>query len=161
MTRAASVRDWGREWLGVGPCLLAACSFATVGCDPGGTECSCRPTGLSLQICPALADEVQEIQLSMACSTASKSIVDGGAEGGWTVYDIQPDQTGACSLEVFFKNGLTFTAGDITIDHGPGCCSGLYPDPLGASEIQACPETDAAADAEPDAEKIRDGAPGS
>jgi hypothetical protein len=158
MTRGAPLR----EWLGVCPCLLAACSFATVGCDSGGTECSCRPAGLSLQICAALADEVQEIQLSgTGCATASKSIVDGGAEGGWTVYDIQPNQTGQCGLEVFFKNGLTFAAGDLTIDHGPGCCTGLYPDPLAASEIQACPETDAAADAEPDAEKIRDGAPGS
>jgi hypothetical protein len=159
MTHAGGLR----EWLGLCPCLLAACSLATAGCDPGGTECACRPTGLSLQICSDLDDQVQEIELTgSACSTASRRIVDAAVEGGGTTYDIQPKHAGQCSIEVFFKNGLTFSANappnpPLVIDQGPGCCSGLYPDPLGAGVIQVCPEADAASDAE----TIRDGAPGS
>jgi hypothetical protein len=152
-----------REWFGVGPGLLFACSFATAGCDPGAAECSCHPTGLLLQICPDLAQQVQQIELTgTACATATRRVVDASAEGGWTRYDIQPSQTGSCSVEVFFKNGLTFTANadpsPLTIIRGPGCCSsGLYPDPLSAGDIQACPQSDAAADSE----TLRDSASGS
>jgi len=158
MTRATPLR----EWFGACPGLLFACSFATAGCDPGATECSCRPTGLLLQICPDLAPQVQQIELTgSACATATRRIVDAGAEGGWTSYDIQPQVPGQCTVEVFFKNGLTFTANGqpnpLNITRGPGCCTGLYPDPLSAAEIQACPQSDAAADSE----TISDSAPGS
>ena len=158
MTLAAPLR----EWFGDGPGLLFACSFVTAGCDPGGAECSCHPPGLLLQICPDLAHQVQQIELTgSACATATRRLVDAAAEGGWTSYDIQPSQAGQCTVEVFFKNGLTFTANaepnPLNIIPGPGCCKGLYPDPLSAGDIQACPQADAAADSE----TIRDSAPGS
>jgi hypothetical protein len=115
-----------------------------------------------LQICPELANQVKEIELTgAACASASRRIVDAATEAGWTSYDIQPTEVGPCSVEVFFENGLTFSANPppnpLTITHGPGCCGGLYPDPLSAGDIQACPRADAGADSE----TISDSAPGS
>jgi hypothetical protein len=144
-----------REWSGGRLCLVLACAFATWGCDSGGKECSCLPSGLSLQICPGLADQVDQVQLSgAACASASKTLLaeeggsDAGAEGGAVTYDIQPSQAGECTIEVSFKNGLTFSAGGspspLQIIPGPGCCGDrLYPDPLSQQQIVACPSADA------------------
>ncbi len=141
MSLGAALQRWAGIW-----------ALAASGCDPGQTECACQPTGLLLHVCPALSDQVQSIDLTgSACSGATKRLVDASAEAGWTTYEIQPTQPGQCSLEVTFKNGLTFAAdappNPLLINHGPGCCSGLYPDPIGAGDIQACPEGGAPADA--------------
>jgi hypothetical protein len=159
---AARRAPW--EGLAAGPCLLLAWSLAPLGCDPGTTECACHPTGLLLEICPELADQVVDggIELTgSACASVTPTLLEGGAEGGYTAYDIQPHQAGQCSIQVSFTNGLTFTANagpnPITFNHGPGCCSGLYPDPLSAAQTQVCPLTDAAADSE----TVRDSTTGS
>jgi hypothetical protein len=151
-----------REWSTIRTCLLA-CSMTVLGCDAGETECSCTPTGLALEVCPELASQVMKVELSgSACSQARPSILDGGADAGVVTYDIQPRATGQCSIEVVFTNGLSFAAGSattpITILRGPGCCSGLYPDPVTSRVIPVCPLLDAAAG---DAETIRDARPGS
>jgi hypothetical protein len=120
--------------------LLAAC-------DSGGTECQCQPTGLLLQICPAVADEVENIQLSgNACDAAKLVVIDAGPDAAGTLsYDIQPTQAGLCGVLVSFKNGLTYAAdqgqGGLVVQQGPACCTGLYPN--GSREIQACVEAGA------------------
>jgi len=149
-----------REGSGAGVCLLVACT-AVAGCDPGTTECACEPTGLRLDVCSALTGMVRQIDLSGSACADAEAKPAGEPDGGGETYEIQPTQPGECSVSVTFSNGLTFTAfgppSPLNVLKGPGCCSGLYPDPLSAGLIQACPVADAA----PEAETTRDAAPGS
>jgi hypothetical protein len=93
---------------------------------------------------------VKSIQLSGgACTGATLVQLDAGSDAsGGASYDLQPTAPGMCGVEVAFANGLTFSADQspsgLVVAHGPGCCSGLYPN--GAREIEAC--VDAGADAE-------------
>jgi hypothetical protein len=134
------------EWRALGSCILAA-PFVTVAgtvavtvaaCDSGGIECQCEPTGLLLQICPELASQVQSIQTSgEACTPTAQREVDAGADAGNSVdYEIQPSQPGACSVNVAFRTGQTYSSSVPTFDFGAGCCSGLYPN--GSRVLQIC-----------------------
>jgi hypothetical protein len=150
-----------QEWRPRAPCYLAALVpvLGLLGCDSGGVECQCQPTGLLLQICPQLSDQVKTVELfDNACTGASMALVDGGSDAVGTVsYDIQPTQAGMCSVEVTFTNGLTFAADQssgLVVTSGPACCPGLYPE--GAREIQACVDAGAL-----DAEAPSDGPSGS
>jgi hypothetical protein len=147
-----------REGFALGACLVLACASWAAGCDPGETECSCRPTGIEVDVCPALTGQVQAFTLTgSACSASTaRAIPDASVDGGGTAYSIDPTQPGQCTVEVSFTNGLSFTAdgqpNPLTIAPGPGCCTGLYPDPLAAGVIQVCPLAEAGADGEiPDA----------
>jgi hypothetical protein len=151
-----------QEWRPRAPCYLAALVpvLGLLGCDSGGVECQCQPTGLLLQICPQLSGQVKTIELSgNACTGAPMALVDAGSDAVGTVsYDIQPTEAGICSVEVTFTNGLTFAAdpspGGLVVAPGPACCMGLYPE--GAREIQACVDAGAV-----DAEAPSDGPSGS
>jgi hypothetical protein len=151
MTRSSAVRAHPRsatrlrfkEWAPALACILAIVSTTLAGgCDSGGTECQCEPTGLLLQICPEVAGSVKAIQLSgSACTGARLTAVDAGSEaGGAKTYAIEPTMAGTCGVLVSFDDGLTFAAdqspGGLVVVPGPGCCSGLYPN--GPREIVAC-----------------------
>ena len=138
-----TARPRSKEWLAGGVCFVGIVGVTLGGaCDSGGTECQCEPTGLLLQICPALAGSVQSIQLSgSACVDAALYPIDAGADAlGGKDYVIQPSTAGMCGVVVSFDNGLSFAADQgtdgLVLAPGPGCCPGLYPN--GPRDIAAC-----------------------
>jgi hypothetical protein len=117
---------------------MASLLVAAVVSSCGGTtqtECSCIPPGARVNVAPESAAAVTEVKLSgTACDGVTPSCVQAAATGCAT-YSFQPKAPGGCTVTVLFVDG-TFTA-NLTFEQTTGCCSGLYPTPASAGDIDA------------------------
>jgi hypothetical protein len=105
-------------------CLLAACSSS------GDSACSCAagPVGLVLH---APAGAVSAITLlGSACSDAQLRCVPMDFSSQFTPgcaeYQVLASQGGSCSVHVESSMGTGFDTTAEMIDHGSGCCGGVY-----------------------------------
>jgi hypothetical protein len=125
---------------------LRACGFAAtaaasilgtaLACDEGsGTECACTPQGFTVTIeTGATAQTTQLVPSGPACTMATVTCTsdDGGPE--CTAYRVIPTASGTCVIDVYFGGG-TADEQDVNIVHDTGCCSGFYPDPPSAGDV--------------------------
>jgi hypothetical protein len=116
-------------------CTPAAIGLVLVSCTGGQTVCDCVPSGLTLSVPEESAAAVSEVSLSgTACVSATQRCIQMALAGGCASTLIVPSQPGTCHVEVYFATGTVFEA-DVSIVQSGGCCSGLYPDPPGAGQI--------------------------
>jgi hypothetical protein len=123
---------------------LRACGFAATAaasilasataCDDGRTECACTPQGFIVTIeTGATAETTELVPSGPACATAAVTCTsDAGA--ACAAYQVIPNASGNCVIDVYFSGGTTDEQ-DVNIVHDTGCCSGFYPDPPSAGDV--------------------------
>ena len=113
--------------------LVAALASSCAGTSK--TECSCIPAGAQVHVAPESAGAVTQVRLSgAACDGVTPACVQAAATGCAT-YSLSPKAAGQCTVTVLFVDG-TFSA-NVTFEQTTGCCSGLYPSPASAGDIEA------------------------
>ncbi len=122
--------------------VMVSATAALPACDSGGTECTCSAAGLTVNVPQALAGQVTQIATSgKACADAA---VDPppGATPATAVFHVEPTQAGPCTLDIFFRDGTTFSD-DLTVVETSGCCAGLRTSPPGAAAVDVPAPSDA------------------
>lgn len=108
------------------------------GCSSSKAECSCAPTGIELRVPEARAADVLDVTLSgAACANVHAtctSFADGGT--GCTRYRISPNAVGYCDIDVDFRTGAPRFSATVKVAQVSSCCSGLYPDPISAGQVE-------------------------
>lgn len=130
MTRGAgfSARFAIAGGLAIGGLAFAACSSAT---QP---ECDCIDPSLKISVAPESAAAVLDVRLSgEACGSAKVTCAQEGI-GGCASWRFAATAAGTCHIDVDFVSGTTY-ARDISIVQTTGCCSGFFPSPASAGEI--------------------------
>jgi hypothetical protein len=112
--------------------LLAA---LTTACSQTKSECDCADPGAHVHVAPESAGAVTEIRLSGPACDGQKASCTQPAAAGCATYAITPRAAGQCQVDVVFVD-TTFSA-TVTFAQGSTCCTGLYPTPVNAGEIEA------------------------
>jgi hypothetical protein len=114
--------------------VMVSVTTALSACDSGGTECDCSAAGISVNLPQALAGQVTQIATSgEACAEAVISPAPDAAPTA-TVFHVAPTEAGPCSIDIFFRDGTTFSD-DLTVVETTGCCGGFRTTPPGAAQI--------------------------
>ena len=119
------------RWSALLVCLKMA------GCSQSKTECDCADPGAHVHVLPESAAEVTEVRLSGPACSGQKPTCTQAAAVGCATYGIVASAAGSCQIDVVFVD-TTFTA-TVTFAQGDSCCTGLYPTPANAGEIEATP----------------------
>lgn len=117
--------------------VVAAMIFALVadGCSSSATSCDCIAPGAHVHIPSGSEAAVTGVRLSGPACDGLTATCSQPLGVGCSVYSFSPVNPGACTVDVVFVDA-TFTA-DVTFAQTTGCCSGIYPSPASAGEIDA------------------------
>lgn len=140
---------------------LVAVAALGAACSSKSTECDCIDPSLRVSVPAEAAAEVIDVRVSgAACTGVAVTCAQQGV-GGCASWRFAANATGTCHVEVSFAAGTSYTR-DVTIAPPNGCCTGFYPDPESAGEIDVTPPGasgpadaaagDAASDASSDAD---------
>ena len=107
----------------------------TPGCNSDTPECDCVAPGFTVRISPPIMQTSQLTPSGPACATATVTCTSPLPAGACATYHVLPDAPGTCHLDLFFSGG-TDDEQDVNIVPTSGCCSGLYPDPPSAGQVE-------------------------
>jgi hypothetical protein len=131
---------------------FAACSSAT---QP---ECDCIDPSLKVSVAPESAAAVADVRVSGdACSGVAVTCAQQGI-GGCASWRFAANAAGTCHIDVLFVAGTTY-ARDVSIVQSTGCCSGFFPSPVSAGEVDVTPPVSSGSDAGSDSASAEDAAP--
>jgi hypothetical protein len=131
-----------RSWRHLVAPVIFPATAALFGCDSGGTECVCSAAGITVTLPKSLAGLLTQAATSGAACQAAVVDPPPVASVRATVFHIEPVQPGPCHIDLFFRDGTTFSE-DFTIIQATGCCGGLRTAPPGAAEVSVPPPSDA------------------
>ena len=108
----------------------------SIGASSGCTvaQCDCAAPNISLHVPSTLVQPSNTLVASGAgCRNATVTCTQNSGNGCLT-FSVVPTATGNCHIDLTLPTH-TFTT-DIMIKRATGCCAGLFPDPIGAGEVQ-------------------------
>jgi len=114
--------------------FVLLCLLATA-CNQPKTECDCAEPGAHVHVPPESAAAVTEVRLSGPACDGQTATCTQPAAAGCATYAIVARAPGTCQVDVVFVD-TTFTA-TVAFAQGDSCCTGLYPTPANAGEIEA------------------------
>jgi len=114
---------------------LLLVGLTATACSQSKTECDCADPGVHVHVPPESAAAVTEVRLSGPACSGQKATCTQAAAAGCAAYGIAASAAGTCQIDVIFVD-TTFTA-TVTFAPGDSCCTGLYPTPANAGEIEA------------------------
>jgi hypothetical protein len=118
--------------LALAPLTLAA--LAASACSTSNTACDCVDPSLHVTVPAESAGSVTSVTASgPACAGATAACAQS-VPGGCAGWRLGATASGDCHIVVAFATGEAFTA-DVTIQQASGCCTGFYPVPASAGEI--------------------------
>jgi len=117
------------------PGVLIASSILVVACSQTNAACDCTDTNVRIHVPPDLAAAVMTPILSKTCSGVTPICTQQGSAGGCETFELAPQASGECDIEVDFSNGKVFSA-TLAISEQTGCCAGFHTDPLSAADVE-------------------------
>ena len=106
-----------------------------ISCSQGITQCECLDPAAHVQVPAESAASVMEIELSgPACEgTLAKCVKESVT--GCAEYAFTARAAGQCKVDVIFTSGTFSTT--VAFSAPNSCCTGFYPQPASAGEIDA------------------------
>jgi hypothetical protein len=122
----------------LGAAVAAFVGWASLACHDDATECDCLAPGFTITVEPGGPEEaVMVIPSGPACADAGVTC-ETPTSLGCTAYRVVPTAEGDCHVDVYFSGG-TDDSDDVNIVEETGCCSGFYPDPPSAGQVDLPP----------------------
>lgn len=112
-------------------------SSSTPACTIGST-CDCADGTILVEVPLDKASLTDRVALSGAACAGTTASCLQNVTAGCIEYAVTPVSSGACNIAVALFDHTYSTS--VNVKRGTGCCSGLYPDPLGSGTVNVSSE---------------------